>query len=331
MPPIPGLLGFSVMSRTGRIAYHPWRPTQDSIHLEDSEWYKTSIYTLCVRLDFASSPSLPDAEFHDCVFPHEQLLVEVFLVHASDLSTVDGGLQSHKAGPFVVAKRGPGVFSGEVGPFSPAKFSFRHSYRDSGANVSSGSSGDGAAALSTSDQQLQQQQQQQQQHPRFRLRLDLSCQSDNNDASPPDGKKKCIWSTYSPPFIVKSKKPRRNASQVDESSICMSSSSPGPSADPSAMVDSMMEPPLAKYPKPGGGYPFAVSSPALLLAGGGAGAGLAPTAREGATAPAYGGVVIPFARRSSLCSEPSAVGGFSRFYSVIAGSKRTEASSGSSH
>jgi hypothetical protein len=162
-----------VLSKTGRISLHPWRAGSDSNHPEDAEWYKTSVYTLSARLEFAPGHSPPVATASTSPTNHQpngggQIIADVMLVHSADHSIVDEGLTLQKAGPFVITPRGSDVCQGEIGPFSPAKFSFRHNYKD----------GD---------------------HPRFRLRLTFRIPGDHIE-----------YESFSPAFLVKSKKPKRN-------------------------------------------------------------------------------------------------------------------------
>eukprot|EP00762_Andalucia_godoyi_P008101 ANDGO_02172.mRNA.1 hypothetical protein len=51
LPPIPGLMRFTMLSRTGRTDFHVWLNATSEVTPEDSEWYKTSVYTLLLRLE----------------------------------------------------------------------------------------------------------------------------------------------------------------------------------------------------------------------------------------------------------------------------------------
>eukprot|EP00762_Andalucia_godoyi_P002493 ANDGO_02725.mRNA.1 hypothetical protein len=180
VPGLPLLKHFVVLSKTGRISYHPWRASASQSNPEDSEWYKTSVYTLSARIEFSASPFsvIPGAS------PGSVLAADVFLVHAHDFTIVDDGLSFHKEGPFVFVQRSPEIFTGELGPLSPAKFSFRHNYKDG-------------------------------EHPRFRLCLQFKAQGlvNGGDVQPAE------WTCFSPPFLVKSKKPKRDSSGSGDSPV----------------------------------------------------------------------------------------------------------------
>lgn len=115
-PVIPGMKEFAVLCKTGRCNFHRWAPAEDNARPHDSEWYKTSVYSMCLRLEVDSSDSAV-----------EEILASLELVQFDDLEIVDGGLLfSGKGKSARLRSKSPGVFHGRLGPFSPSKFSFVH-------------------------------------------------------------------------------------------------------------------------------------------------------------------------------------------------------------
>jgi hypothetical protein len=103
----------TILSKTGRTTYHPWKGT-DCDDPEDAEWYKTSVYTLCMRIELTEEVQLEEFE------------AEVMLLNDADLSIVADGLKMHKMGPFRVGRRSQAMYQGEIGPFQPSTYSFNH-------------------------------------------------------------------------------------------------------------------------------------------------------------------------------------------------------------
>jgi hypothetical protein len=151
-PSMPHLARFAMLSKTGRTTFHPWSKPIDDNHPEDSEWYKTSVYTLCMRIELQLD------------YPDDELEAHVDLVHHIDLTPIADGLTMHREAPFKIKKRSFACFQGRIGPFAPQKFSFVHNGK----------------------------------HAPFRLRVRIRCPSLAG----------VEFSTISPPFMVKSKKPK---------------------------------------------------------------------------------------------------------------------------
>eukprot|EP00762_Andalucia_godoyi_P004600 ANDGO_05092.mRNA.1 hypothetical protein len=110
---MPNVKRVTILSKTGRTQYHPWKGS-DLEDPEDVEWYKTSVYTLCMRIELNEELALEEFE------------TEVHLHTDSDLKVVDAGLKFHKCGPYRIGRRSQAMYQGEIGPFSPIVFSFNH-------------------------------------------------------------------------------------------------------------------------------------------------------------------------------------------------------------
>eukprot|EP00762_Andalucia_godoyi_P004602 ANDGO_05209.mRNA.1 hypothetical protein len=299
-PCIPGVSRFVVYSKTGRTAFHTWKPSYDEMNLEDAEWYKTSVYTLCIRIELAghersslssknsrssghrssiadrsvdscglvvppfghfdnslsngfgpnhvasngsrkspydsgsqqssSHQSVPSPENdYDLRFDDEtnvlpksssrsssssssyislgsngqprvgvplgdtaklpfnpqtsEFEAHLYLVSDGDFVVVEGGLKFHKSGPYRISRRSAGIFQGELGSFSPTRFSFVHNGE----------------------------------HNRFRVLVAIhAVPVSSNSSDAPAAKRKPAsassgqwYYTLSPPFLIKSKKPKR--------------------------------------------------------------------------------------------------------------------------
>jgi hypothetical protein len=117
----------SLQTRTGRIPYHSWVAKHEHAghpnEVNDAEWYKTSVYS--IRMSFCVSGASLSTEKDD--LPYE---VTVQLLREKDGEVQPDGLSFQKPHPFsIAAKRAADnvvTYEGELGPFSPAKFSFVH-------------------------------------------------------------------------------------------------------------------------------------------------------------------------------------------------------------
>jgi hypothetical protein len=122
-PAIEGLQQWMVMSKTGRNVLHAWTSAIDENQPEDTEWYKTSVYTFSIRADFAPGycTTGPDGLDEDRDFE-----LELELIGHDDHVLVSDALKFHKSAISKLKRRSPVTFLAKIGPFSPMKFSFVH-------------------------------------------------------------------------------------------------------------------------------------------------------------------------------------------------------------
>lgn len=133
-------ISIAVESRTGRTPYHRWNGPSSGlmpnlgircadsllpvVSYDDREWFKTSVYTLSVRIILDTPLAVQ----------WSSLEASLFMLRGEDSRAVDspdGGILFQKPNAFEMRRVSAGdstivQFDGEVGPFSPTMFSFVH-------------------------------------------------------------------------------------------------------------------------------------------------------------------------------------------------------------
>eukprot|EP00762_Andalucia_godoyi_P008097 ANDGO_02162.mRNA.1 hypothetical protein len=179
IPAIPGLTGWSVQTKTGRTSFHSWTSAMAENQPEDTEWYKTSVYTVQVRMDFNPSevpmPTASNLANPSTIYNYE---MELTLAQHNDTNYImQEGLRFTRGGPYHLKRKGQSTWVGRTCTFQPSRFSFVHNGK----------------------------------HIPFRLRLSVRGLN-------AQGQRVAEWISVSPPMFVKSKKPKHVLSMHETAS-----------------------------------------------------------------------------------------------------------------
>eukprot|EP00762_Andalucia_godoyi_P004821 ANDGO_07289.mRNA.1 hypothetical protein len=123
IPAIPGLCGWSVQTKTGRTSFHNWTSAVSKNQPEDAEWYKTSMYTMQLRMELNpfELPALNELDLTTiCGYEMELSLVG----HEVSTDVMEEGLRFTCGGPFHLKRKETSTWIGRTDRFQPTLLSF---------------------------------------------------------------------------------------------------------------------------------------------------------------------------------------------------------------